>query len=160
MIRRPPRSRLSPYTTLFRSAGLREVVSDRLDPVRAARLPRGDRFAPRRRAPLARRRERLPLRSGGRARRPARRWARRSEEHTSELQSRQYLVSRLLLEKNNSTSPSSIIGPSPPTRPDPTRHASPPVSQFPQICSHARSSRWRCSLSIGLTLYLLSPCTM
>src|SRR3712207_8960786 len=96
MIRRPPRSTLFPYTTLFRSLpGARDDVRDRR-PKRGA-------------APL-------PLRGGGprglRLRRPAvlpgpllrghRRAAlRRSEEHTSELQSRQYLVCRLLLEKKN-----------------------------------------------------------
>src|SRR6266496_5965603 len=64
MIRRPPRSTLFPYTTLFRSP-------------RASRLLRGGRSA----AP--------------------RRWPRRSEEHTSELQSRRDLVCRLLLEKKN-----------------------------------------------------------
>src|SRR3712207_8424421 len=81
MIRRPPRSTLFPYTTLFRSR-------DR---------------APHRRlnAPPAR-----PGRARGRggpyrtdSSRPAPLRALRSEEHTSELQSRQYLVCRLLLEK-------------------------------------------------------------
>src|SRR5204863_8132577 len=81
MIRRPPRSTLFPYTTLFRSVaasnghgrarcalrGLRESV---------ARCPR-------------------PCRSCG----PVSAWSRRSEEHTSELQSRRDLVCRLLLEK-------------------------------------------------------------
>src|SRR3712207_9428549 len=75
MIRRPPRSTLFPYTTLFRSADLVAVPGDVLDQhvgqglVRADLGGRGD-------AELA-----------------------RSEEHTSELQSRQYLVCRLLLEK-------------------------------------------------------------
>src|SRR5258707_11725483 len=63
MIRRPPRSTLFPYTTLFRSRW---------------RRPTGDRLHPR-----------VPARPG----------VPRSEEHTSELQSRQYLVCRLLLEK-------------------------------------------------------------
>src|SRR3712207_7444520 len=77
MRRRPPRSTLFPYTTLFRSrAGLR---GDR--PARA----RG-----RAAARAARARRRVTRRGGG---------VRRSEEHTSELQSRQYLVCRLLLEK-------------------------------------------------------------
>src|SRR3712207_7318774 len=85
MIRRPPRSTLFPYTTLFRSRGRHGHAHV---PARAG--------GPRR--PAARRRRRL--RAGGavgglRARRPAL----RSEEHTSELQSRQYLVCRLLLEK-------------------------------------------------------------
>src|SRR3712207_7964962 len=88
MIRRPPRSTLFPYTTLFRSAGVWQVVH--LEDVRElagevqsetlsmvfgtkTRLDRPSSSSPRR----------------------------RSEEHTSELQSRQYLVCRLLLEKKN-----------------------------------------------------------
>src|SRR3712207_7626225 len=88
MIRRPPRSTLFPYTTLFRSA----LGGDPHPPDAAGRRrrrvlrrlvhgePRPHDLVPRavRGAPLA----------------PA-----RSEEHTSELQSRQYLVCRLLLEK-------------------------------------------------------------
>src|SRR3712207_7630126 len=83
MIRRPPRSTLFPYTTLFRSRqraqaprprGARRVRAGR-DRARAGR--RGRRADPLT-APVARV---------------------RSEEHTSELQSRQYLVCRLLLEK-------------------------------------------------------------
>src|SRR3712207_9354846 len=71
MIRRPPRSTLFPYTTLFRSvAGVICLVAV------AEALICG------------------PSRTGERLRR-----GRRSEEHTSELQSRQYLVCRLLLEK-------------------------------------------------------------
>src|SRR3712207_8413610 len=83
MIRRPPRSTLFPYTTLFRSHG-----------ARAAGRPPG-----------RRRRGRVRARRGGvrDARGPQGlrgfHAARRSEEHTSELQSRQYLVCRLLLEK-------------------------------------------------------------
>src|SRR3712207_8065988 len=92
MIRRPPRSTLFPYTTLFRSRVLDEVVAaedDRAPQVRAeavalvgtlevalAQLLRDVLH-------LLDRVERV-----------------RSEEHTSELQSRQYLVCRLLLEKN------------------------------------------------------------
>src|SRR3712207_7818753 len=66
MIRRPPRSTLFPYTTLFRSnlAGF-VFTKERTVTVLRARFERGS----------------------------------RSEEHTSELQSRQYLVCRLLLEK-------------------------------------------------------------
>src|SRR3712207_8578940 len=73
MIRRPPRSTLFPYTTLFRSrrAAPRRRPRGRAAPGRAGRSARGS-------APAARS---------------------RSEEHTSELQSRQYLVCRLLLEK-------------------------------------------------------------
>src|SRR3712207_7002642 len=81
MIRRPPRSTLFPYTTLFRSRRVR------------ARQYLGDGHAQRRR------RRRV---AGARAVRAGsvRGDARgRSEEHTSELQSRQYLVCRLLLEK-------------------------------------------------------------
>src|SRR3712207_8403905 len=91
MIRRPPKSALFPYTTLFRSRGARRAV-----PRRGAAGRRG--AAQRRRAVdrgggrhLVRRARRLVRRRGGALR--------RSEEHTSELQSRQYLVCRLLLEK-------------------------------------------------------------
>src|SRR3712207_7344804 len=101
MIRRPPRSTLFPYTTLFRSslpvmlaalsAGghLRVGMEDTLtyapgEPVRdnAQLVARA--------AGLARIAQRPPLST-------------RSEEHTSELQSRQYLVCRLLLEKKKNT---------------------------------------------------------
>src|SRR3712207_7547981 len=75
MIRRPPRSTLFPYTTLFRSQG----------------------GGPARRGGARLQHRGRPEVSGGRAPEPA---AARSEEHTSELQSRQYLVCRLLLEKN------------------------------------------------------------
>src|SRR3712207_7006661 len=87
MIRRPPRSTLFPYTTLFRSRGRRRVALPRRQPHRAVALP--DRRRRDDRGPLG---EPVAAR-GGRGR------ARRSEEHTSELQSRQYLVCRLLLEK-------------------------------------------------------------
>src|SRR3712207_7319887 len=96
MIRRPPRSTLFPYTTLFRS-----------------RWPGGPRTS--RRAAGQRRRGRRERRAGQWQRRQreqaaegrqgqgqggeARQGRERSEEHTSELQSRQYLVCRLLLEK-------------------------------------------------------------
>src|SRR3712207_7922129 len=85
MIRRPPRSTLFPYTTLFRSRqlhlrrradGLRHRVRERFQA-----LSRGGHGGLRRHAPDRR----------------------RSEEHTSELQSRQYLVCRLLLEKKKKT---------------------------------------------------------
>src|SRR3712207_7721085 len=83
MIRRPPRSTLFPYTTLFRS---RERVAAHPDgaaggDAEALEVGRVD-----------------PQDRGGGERRERRRH-RRSEEHTSELQSRQYLVCRLLLEK-------------------------------------------------------------
>src|SRR3712207_7269247 len=92
MIRRPPRSTLFPYTTLFRSAAERERRRNRP-------RPQGERG---RRPPDSQPR-------GRQGDQPRRRQARRqglvrvprSEEHTSELQSRQYLVCRLLLEKKN-----------------------------------------------------------
>src|SRR3712207_8857998 len=85
MIRRPPRSTLFPYTTLFRSTVLAKQLKvadataislcmDNSMPIVVFNL----------------------LRDGN--------IARRSEEHTSELQSRQYLVCRLLLEKKNTHS--------------------------------------------------------
>src|SRR3712207_8700087 len=80
MIRRPPRSTLFPYTTLFRS-DLAELAAGREAVVGGLGLIE---------------RERLGDRDLQRARREVRQ---RSEEHTSELQSRQYLVCRLLLEK-------------------------------------------------------------
>src|SRR2546422_9917545 len=79
MIRRPPRSTLFPYTTLFRSG----------DPDFASR--RGFGFRRIRRCPFV-----LP---NFFSELPARPGAARSEEHTSELQSRLHLVCRLLLEK-------------------------------------------------------------
>src|SRR3712207_7500725 len=89
MIRRPPRSTLFPYTTLFRSPSPR-----RGGPNGGSRWL--DRARPFDRRTWARRPARLPRwiwsRRGCRS-------TRRSEEHTSELQSRQYLVCRLLLEK-------------------------------------------------------------
>src|SRR3712207_8641519 len=96
MIRRPPRSTLFPYTTLFRS-----VI---LPPPGRAR----SRSVERRRGVLRSRDYRGTSLAGGRGLRRGRRQLRgagrdvplqRSEEHTSELQSRQYLVCRLLLEK-------------------------------------------------------------
>src|SRR3712207_7723285 len=77
MIRRPPRSTLFPYTTLFRSPWR----------TRSGLAPQNSRSARRASSPA----DPPPV-----AAQPA---AARSEEHTSELQSRQYLVCRLLLEK-------------------------------------------------------------
>src|SRR3712207_8775299 len=87
MIRRPPRSTLFPYTTLFRSdrRALVGGVADRRIVVRDAVVHRDDR-------PAGVGRERVDVL--------------RSEEHTSELQSRQYLVCRLLLEQNKHSSTS------------------------------------------------------
>src|SRR3712207_7872773 len=95
MIRRPPRSTLFPYTTLFRSrqpADVRRQVRRVSSPWRrAGRRRRGDRA-------FGRPPRRTVRRPGGEG--PAGRVeVARSEEHTSELQSRQYLVFRLLLEK-------------------------------------------------------------
>src|SRR3712207_7155033 len=91
MIRRPPRSTLFPYTTLFRSLPGRRAALRRSWAGAGRRRGRGGR---------GRRRRASPARRGGpRAR--ATPGAARSEEHTSELQSRQYLVCRLLLEKKN-----------------------------------------------------------
>src|SRR3712207_7682178 len=91
MIRRPPRSTLFPYTTLFRS-----VQGDA--PARVRRGAAAPPAAPAGRAgPL--RSPALEGRRGRGAARHERRVGQRSEEHTSELQSRQYLVCRLLLEK-------------------------------------------------------------
>src|SRR3712207_8844174 len=82
MIRRPPRSTLFPYTTLFRSRSGGEISLREGSCERASRPP-GRRGSVRQ----------------GSVRRRCGRLLRRSEEHTSELQSRQYLVCRLLLEK-------------------------------------------------------------
>src|SRR3712207_7556315 len=92
MIRRPPRSTLFPYTTLFRSLRRRE---ERPPQQPAQRVP-GDEAL---RAADARRRRVVRLRQLTARHRRQARGGLRSEEHTSELQSRQYLVCRLLLEK-------------------------------------------------------------
>src|SRR3712207_7743394 len=93
MIRRPPRSTLFPYTTLFRSGRARRG---------AARGPPGHHT----RTHMARPRQdpRAACIAGRDG--PT---ARRSEEHTSELQSRQYLVCRLLLEKKKKLALHTII---------------------------------------------------
>src|SRR2546430_7469598 len=83
MIRRPPRSTLFPYTTLFRSQGVDWRDANRRR--RQARQPAGPALA--------------------------RSHARRSEEHTSELQSQSNLVCRLLLEKKKLLKPSSALTP-------------------------------------------------
>src|SRR3712207_8316151 len=89
MIRRPPRSTLFPYTTLFRSLRCETqfpfCLLYRDEGVLGGGLV----------DPFVERREVQPVQ--------------RSEEHTSELQSRQYLVCRLLLEKNNKTHHLSVI---------------------------------------------------
>src|SRR2546429_3122587 len=82
MIRRPPRSTLFPYTTLFRS------IWGRLRRTRSALPPPGE---------IKKRWTFCCIESSGAY------WSPRSEEHTSELQSRLHLVCRLLLEKKNNT---------------------------------------------------------
>src|SRR3712207_8430383 len=90
MIRRPPRSTLFPYTTLFRSP----VPLPRKPTLDLLRVPgRVRRSVSETRAVLQEVAADVVVGFGG-----------RSEEHTSELQSRQYLVCRLLLEKKNTTS--------------------------------------------------------
>src|SRR3712207_7699049 len=79
MIRRPPRSTLFPYTTLFRSCNLELSASPQGAHTHTTLMQAPDR----------------DLKHVSRSHEA------RSEEHTSELQSRQYLVCRLLLEKNN-----------------------------------------------------------
>src|SRR3712207_7534171 len=94
MIRRPPRSTLFPYTTLFRSkARQRWAFRRALPPFWSAIEPES------RRAPGPDGVRSVFVRCGATIARWRRRAGRRSEEHTSELQSRQYLVCRLLLEK-------------------------------------------------------------
>src|SRR5258705_4153396 len=76
MIRRPPRSTLFPYTTLFRSQRLRPLSGELVAPTESRSAPT-----------VSINSEALPVRYS------------RSEEHTSELQSLRHLVCRLLLEK-------------------------------------------------------------
>src|SRR3712207_8464991 len=88
MIRRPPRSTLFPYTTLFRSDG--EARGPGSPPCSSG---------PRDRSPRSASTCTSSSPATARACTTPSRCRRRSEEHTSELQSRQYLVCRLLLEK-------------------------------------------------------------
>src|SRR3712207_8493181 len=83
MIRRPPRSTLFPYTTLFRSGSTRDLYARLLQ----HQTGEGASYT----------RDRRPLELVWHEE-----YEKRSEEHTSELQSRQYLVCRLLLEKKHS----------------------------------------------------------
>src|SRR2546422_1838494 len=83
MIRRPPRSTLFPYTTLFRSGGLAIPLPHVLIAGPLGEYPQG----------------RLDQRKVPGAATDSHLSTRRSEEHTSELQSRLHLVCRLLLEK-------------------------------------------------------------
>src|SRR3712207_8911288 len=99
MIRRPPRSTLFPYTTLFRSVG-RDIAHAKFKEILDAGKPLPEYL------------KKHPIYYAGPAKTPAGKASgsfgpttagRRSEEHTSELQSRQYLVCRLLLEKKKKT---------------------------------------------------------
>src|SRR5258708_29912389 len=96
MIRRPPRSTLFPYTTLFRSsAALANSHARNSATVSPTFLPSSFRM---------KRLNRLSLLPISNIPFPARRWERRrSEEHTSELQSPDHLVCRLLLEKKKTS---------------------------------------------------------
>src|SRR3712207_7136122 len=94
MIRRPPRSTLFPYTTLFRSPC---TTHPPCSPRRATCAPARSGPRPRSTATLGRSPTCSPSTPCPRCR------GARSEEHTSELQSRQYLVCRLLLEKKKYT---------------------------------------------------------
>src|SRR3712207_8163134 len=95
MIRRPPRSTLFPYTTLFRSLDRQEDQRPEDEAEPAQGLPGGDQVAARRDQIVQ------PPVAGG--------MVLRSEEHTSELQSRQYLVCRLLLEKKKKSVNNTVI---------------------------------------------------
>src|SRR3712207_7621897 len=90
MIRRPPRSTLFPYTTLFRSVGshLRDIILYHIPSMTGVPLSH---------TVVSRLRDRYP--GAIRGVKDSGCNTERSEEHTSELQSRQYLVCRLLLEK-------------------------------------------------------------
>src|SRR2546422_6283338 len=106
MIRRPPRSTLFPYTTLFRSGELgpqqprdreRDVLLDQPAGEEPARIPRV------RAAVAGINDHRVVVAQTGERIRRVGRTTDRSEEHTSELQSRLHLVCRLLLEKKRYT---------------------------------------------------------
>src|SRR3712207_6884859 len=94
MIRRPPRSTLFPYTTLFRSNFIKAILNSQFDEIpRMSAVPcRHDQSVQtyNKTIRFTAKTHRCRMAEG------------RSEEHTSELQSRQYLVCRLLLEKKNS----------------------------------------------------------
>src|SRR3712207_7521944 len=100
MIRRPPRSTLFPYTTLFRSQRLRSPGTGRNPDVLGVHDDPAERDEGHR--------DQLEVRDGQRDP-DDRQGERRSEEHTSELQSRQYLVCRLLLEKKKRISTAMLL---------------------------------------------------
>src|SRR3712207_8368849 len=95
MIRLPPRSTLFPYTTLFRSLVARELLDQTLSESEVA-VARHDHFLAEKLLHFDRRAVGEQIDVGDENH--------RSEEHTSELQSRQYLVCRLLLEKKKQNS--------------------------------------------------------
>src|SRR3712207_8777432 len=100
MIRRPPRSTLFPYTTLFRSWGAQKL-EDRPRAVPVKQDARG----------RAERTDMLFEKNLNNAAKTAAAFVvYRSEEHTSELQSRQYLVCRLLLEKKKNNTKVNTVG--------------------------------------------------
>src|SRR3712207_6920636 len=141
MIRRPPRSTLFPYTTLFRSVASRRGRVAVAIPVRG---PAGKARARRRpgvtpkgsgpRGPRGKTASRAPGRRAG---------VRRSEEHTSELQSRPYLVCRLLLEKKNHSN-TTITHPYGLLSPNPDGISVPDESY---IISHGNSSSYNASFA-------------
>src|SRR5258707_4058986 len=94
MIRRPPRSTLFPYTTLFRSPAVKQIAltDKQIEGVLAAQTDMDAITA--KLAENAKPDSKITAQLEGVARKNG-----RSEEHTSELQSRQYLVCRLLLER-------------------------------------------------------------
>src|SRR3712207_8754139 len=94
MIRRPPRSTLFPYTTLFRSTKEAKYASRRVSVIDSKRCENG----------TVSRNANMTWTPGR-----ATRSSLRSEEHTSELQSRQYLVCRLLLEKKKKIAHSLLL---------------------------------------------------
>src|SRR2546425_1496545 len=96
MIRRPPRSTLFPYTTLFRSAGIPVTKYTQLSPSQILEVS----FAPSAHCEVM---EELKIVFGIGQQKSYSRFV-RSEEHTSELQSLAYLVCRLLLEKKKQLS--------------------------------------------------------
>src|SRR2546429_2516321 len=97
MIRRPPRSTLFPYTTLFRSS-LANVFHHRDHERRRAIIQQRDTQAPPNQRAVSPEKTLVQLIAVNRTRAQL-----RSEEHTSELQSRLHLVCRLLLEKKKTT---------------------------------------------------------
>src|SRR3712207_8783318 len=100
MIRRPPRSTLFPYTTLFRSQDVKVAAARLQDVVNHTPLLRSVNLSEKYQATIYLKREDLQVVRSYKLRGAYNKIrSLRSEEHTSELQSRQYLVCRLLLEK-------------------------------------------------------------